>query len=236
MLSLLRLLEASNRILRSFGKSWSKRWRRCGGNVVPHTEAGDEPGQGPNVIAGRAFHRNGVDSETRTLFLRAASLSAVRSLFWLMMLAVHTPAFIASIRHVLDGRGSLIAPALYGLALSFFVLKIINVPFLRWHVTLRSCVAWFAIVALVHVDVVQPDRPIVAPECITIVALTCLIPCVIRASRKFVQQLNSGSRVQQQFACGLTSANTLWQDAFRPHCWLLVLGIRRLRAPPFATV
>jgi len=184
------------------------------------------------VATGKEFHSgNGVLSAKSPLS-QAAPLRAVRSLFWLMMLVVHTPAFFASFRSFLDGSGSLGAPALYGLALSFFALKIINTPFLRWHVTRRSCVAWFVVVALLHVDVVKPDRPTFVPECVTIVAMTCLFAGLARLRRKFVQVTNRASRVQQHFACALASANTVWQDAFRPHCWLLVLSIRRLRAPP----
>ncbi|MFQ5462868.1 MAG: hypothetical protein ACE5E5_09600 [Phycisphaerae bacterium] len=184
------------------------------------------------MTTGNEYHRDGVLSSGRALLTRVVLLRTIRSLFWLMMLAVHMPAFFASLRLALDGEGTLGAPALYGLALSFFALKIINVRFLRWHITRRSCVAWFVVVALLHVDVVQPDRPTFVPECVSIVAMTCLFADVAKLGRKFLHAANRGSGVQRHLACVPSSTNTVWQDAFRPHCWLLVLSIRRLRAPP----
>jgi hypothetical protein len=81
------------------------------------------------------------------------SLSA--RLFWLAMLAGHLPATSAA----LAGDASALRAAILLLSQSFFVLKLLDVPWLRLPADRRRLIAVIAVIALLHARVVESSLP-----------------------------------------------------------------------------
>jgi hypothetical protein len=123
--------------------------------------------------------------------------------------------------------------ATLSLAMVFFALKIVDVPWLRLRTDHRSLVAMGLVVALLHVDVIRPDTAVAnVPEYTTLVASTLLVAGALRRSRRYMNTSRCASRDVASMSPLLRSNETAWLDAFRPHCWVLASRLYLLRAPP----
>ncbi len=154
---------------------------------------------------------------------------------WLLMGACHAPALWGAWGSLTGGAFS--AEHLAGFfllfaSMVFFGLKVCDLPVLRLTVRRRGWVAVAIVVALLHLDVVRPsDDPTLIPECTALVASTWLLGAepIDRALERVRGWLIQASTRK----CPLAQhADSVWLDAFRPHCWTLVLGQSTPRAPP----
>ena len=174
-----------------------------------------------------------VSAMIRQIRLSAASL---RRLLWLVMGLLHLPALWGAGQALLAGGFDLervIGCVVLVVTTAFFALKVIDVPCLRFRVDRHSLVVLLAVAALLHLDVVRPaDNPTLIPECTTLVATTWLVGGVLSVRRRLCEFL---SRAEASLKCQSSkapTADTVWTDAFRPHCWILALRLFGLRAPP----
>ena len=149
---------------------------------------------------------------------------------------VHAPAFLGAWRawpengFQLERLGDAIALTL---VMTFFILKVWDVAFLRFHADRRSFIALCVVVAMLHLDVLQAtDKPTMVPLCTAMVTATWLVggsPCVRRTIREMLSSSNPTLK-----RCSLTpsSTDTVWLDVVHPRCWMLAFRPFLLRAPP----
>lgn len=182
-------------------------------------------------------HRHPGSSVPRLRSRPARSLSnRLRKPFWLIMLVAHAPALLGAWRSVVANgfEGEQFGACLVlTLSMLFFGLKVRDIAVLRLRTGRRSFVVACIVVALLHVNVLQPQGDSAAvPQCITLVATTWLIgqlPLIRRAFRAYGSRvLAAHRRLFQITSC----RNTVWLDAFRPRCWVLAFRLFILRAPP----
>lgn len=160
----------------------------------------------------------------------------LRRTLWLLIGLAHLPALIGSLQ-ALAGSGSLAEhlPGIIGLTLSilFFALKVRDVAFLRFHTDRRSCVALFAVVALLHVDVLRSaDSSSMVPETAALVATTWLLG----ANAGIRRPLNEcWTRVTRSFGTTRTPGTLVgrvWLVMLRPHPCAFRLELAAPRGPP----
>ncbi len=191
------------------------------------------------AVAGRVIRpRKGFSPITALLGLmtRPTSLLWLRRLLWLLMVVVHAPGCIGAWRSLLDcgfAADHFGGCAVRTLATLFFSLKVVDVAFLRLRLDRRMCVAWCMVIALLHVDVICPGNNLsFIPEYTTLLATTCLAANAPQVRRDLTSALNRRSSARRRPPWSAPTANAVWLDAFRPHCWVLGLAIYRMRAPP----
>lgn len=164
-------------------------------------------------------------------------LPKLRRCFWLLMVIGHGPALISAWRaSASSGSGiePLVGCLVLALSMLFFALKLGDVACLRFRTDRRSVVAFCVVVALLHLDVIRPaEGPTLIPEYTALVATTCLVgalPSRFRQQRQALMHAASACRKCRPPAP--PTADTLWLDLFRPHCWTLAYRFFHLRAPP----
>lgn len=167
--------------------------------------------------------------------MRRPSNSVGRGI-WLAVALAHGPGLVGAWERWIGGGfdprglGGLVT---LSLAMVFFALKIVDVPWLRLRTDRRSLVAMGLVVALLHVDVIRPDAVVAnIPEYTTLMASTLLAAGALRRSRRCISTCRRASRDVASTNPLLRSNETAWLDAFRPHCWVLASRLYLLRAPP----
>lgn len=155
---------------------------------------------------------------------------------WAVMAAAHMPALLSVWESfITSGFDVARLGGCLGLSLSmlFFGLKIYGVTFLRVRSRPRSWIAMSLVVVLVHLDVLSAHpHASVVPQCLTIVTSLVCIAVAVRLGRALTRALR---RVNTLLNCRFRttrSTETVWLDAFRPHCWVRAGHLYALRAPP----
>jgi hypothetical protein len=155
---------------------------------------------------------------------------------WLALFVAHGRALIAAWRYcqtngfTLEAVGGCI---LLTVAIAVFALKLCGAPWLRFCRSRRSIVAACLILAIIHLDCLDPGlRSTFVSKCVVVVATAPLVVAVPRLARA----LRSG-RVREGASHKFhlpdaRSHEEAWLDAFRPHCLVLASHLYRLRAPP----
>lgn len=157
---------------------------------------------------------------------------------WVFMAAVHAPALVSAWRCVWHQAFAIeTLPASLGLsaAMLFFVFKILGVSFLRVRVDRHAAITIAAIVALMHVGVVQTERD--SGSALEAAAAILVTTTYVLGTYSIVRRIRRGTlpRFAFQVRHGSTLcllAGAAWMDAFIPHCWTAPLRRYHLRAPP----
>jgi hypothetical protein len=159
-------------------------------------------------------------------------------LAWVFLGATHAPALLAGMRQLVTGQlpfERLLPFCFLALSMLFFVLKILDVRWLRVRVTRQSFIAMLVIVALMHVHVVRGEsQPTPAIECVAMAAATWLALGVPVVRRRLRSWLACAASSLGHSPASSRVARTLWQDTVHPHCWFLAYRLFLYRAPPFA--
>ena len=176
-----------------------------------------------------------------------------RRLFWLTMGVVHAPALLSACRtwataefaasHA-DWWGALLSAGVAAALLALFTLKFLDVPFLRLRLDKRSYTVLCIIVALLHVNVLQPagERTLI-PDYAAFLVTTCLAAelAVRRRLTLGLRELHSPQEVRPPQQLGAEyrrpanvtpSSGAVWLGNSRPHCFASLLLTFGLRAPP----
>jgi hypothetical protein len=152
------------------------------------------------------------------------------------MIVFHAPPLFDAWRSLFAGgfeAGRLGGCIGLSLAMVFFILKVRNVAYLRFHTNWRSAVVLCMVVALLHLDSIRPgDDPTMVPECTTLAATTWLVSSLPPVRRRVNEALTAAVGVATCLHSVNRSTDTIWLDAFRPHCWTLAFASVRLRGPP----
>ena len=155
---------------------------------------------------------------------------------WGLMAASHAPALVNVWQSFIAGGfdvarlGGCIA---LSLAMVFFGLKMYGVTFLHIPSRPRSWVAMSLIVVLVHLDVLSPHpHTSVVPQCLTLVTSVICVAIAVRLSRELMRILRRACTLLNCQFHMTRSTETVWFDAFRPHCWVRAARLYALRAPP----
>ncbi|MEK6798888.1 MAG: hypothetical protein AABZ12_07995 [Planctomycetota bacterium] len=159
-------------------------------------------------------------------------VAGLRRLFWLLLAVCHAPVLAASWQKLLSGEDALGPCLVLTLVILFFGLKLVDVAALRVRKNRRAYVALWVVVAFLHVDVHESvDGRVALVEGVTAVVAASLLAAK-PSVRRVIEVLGArpgGGRV------GLSlyrSHETVWFDAFRPHCWALAFQMCRPHAPP----
>lgn len=161
---------------------------------------------------------------------------SLRRVLWVAMAVGHIPAFFGvwktSLQSGFDG-GKLEGCIGLTLAMLFFILKIVDVVFLRLRTSRRAWVAMGLVVALLHFEALAPDvGPAPIPKYATILATTLLVTRLPRL-RRVVRFAAAGVfSLFKRHTPLAHSHETVWLDTRRPHCWLLASRVFFGRAPP----
>lgn len=159
--------------------------------------------------------------------------------FWLVMAVAHGPALCNAVAATFQADFSadqFVKCAILAGALVFFVLKFRGVKFLGTCSTRRSCVVFYVVVALLHIDLVgagQSGFPVVEYK---VVAASTLLIGQLLSERRRCRELEygeSGRADQPVKQC--TSFRTDSCDSFPTHTWVLVGRALGMRAPPNPT-
>ena len=155
---------------------------------------------------------------------------------WLVLLVAHARALITASWYchtngfTLEAVGGCI---LLTAAIVVFALKLCGASRLRFCRNRRSFVAVCLILAIIHLDCIDPGmRSTFVSKCVVAVATAPLVVVVPRLARA----LRTG-RVREEASHKFhlpdaRSHEEAWLDAFRPHCLVLASHLFRLRAPP----
>ena len=156
--------------------------------------------------------------------------------FWALMCVTHGSALVTAWRSCLaDGAalegfsGSIVLT----LSMLFFVLKFCGVSYLRFRPSRRGSAAILLVVALIHVDCVQPALAgTLVSDCTAILATTTLVVGLTQFTRAMrVTSVGPGCSWKPP-ACTGRSRAVVWQGGFRPRCWVIAYHLFNLRAPP----
>ena len=155
---------------------------------------------------------------------------------WLLIAIAHLPALVHAWRGFFaGGLGVEHLGGCVGLSLSiaFFALKVLDVSYLRFCTGRRSKVAFVMVVTLLHVDLIRPGSdPSIVPDCTAVLATALIIgtlPLVRRGWERVFVHTEAAIRRRLPAA---SSHDTIWLSESRPHCWVAVLHLFNLRAPP----
>lgn len=159
--------------------------------------------------------------------------NAIRRGLWLLMGVGHLPACLGTWQAVLTDGSRLGACLGLTATFAFFALKFLDVACLRFRADRRSMIALAVVVAVLHVDVLRPENaPPLLVEGAAVVAATWMLG-LAEPIRHLAKTASATSRTALRRAIATArTANTFSLDAFHPHCWVLVLRLRLLRAPP----
>jgi len=141
--------------------------------------------------------------------LSPSTSSRLRCGFWVAILLAHAPIILKSIATILAGNINSLDPAgsvSLLLASLLFVLKIVDVPWLRFKTDRRSCCALALAVVLLHVNALCPDQgEIIAEPPVLLMANMLMVGSVSsvrQVLRNWTQSVySSGSKAQQFLLC-----------------------------------
>ena len=163
-------------------------------------------------------------------------MPVIRRVGWLLIAIAHLPGLVHAGRDFFaGGLGVEHLGGCVGLSLSvaFFALKVLDVSCLRFRTGWRAKVALVMVVALLHVDLIRPSSdPSIVPDCTAVLATALIIgtlPPVRRAWERVFVRAEAAIRRRLPAA---PSHETIWLCESRPHCWVAVLHLFKLRAPP----
>lgn len=166
----------------------------------------------------------------------SAALHAVRRAGWLLIALAHVPALVRVWGGLLGGGSAL--EHLGGcvwltVSIAFLALKVLDVAFLRFPTGWRPCVAIAVMVALLHVDLIRPGSdPSIVPDCTAMLATALVIGALPPVRRGWVRVLICAEATMRRRLPSPVSNETIWLSESRPHCWVAVLRLFLLRAPP----
>lgn len=152
------------------------------------------------------------------------------------MALAHTPALVNAWKVFVSGgitvdlAGNWI---LLALSMIFFGMKVWGVHWLQFRADRRAYLAFILVVGLVHLDCMQPGLEQKFPlNTAAVFSTTILAIGSLRALRALLvvfKRSRSHKSVQSLLPA---SNNTVWYDAFHPHCWILTFQKIAPRAPP----
>ena len=156
--------------------------------------------------------------------------------FWLLLLIVHVRALIGAWRYSLTSGFTVELVGgciLLTTAILVFALNLWGVSWLRLRGDRRSLVAICLVLAIIHLDCIDPGmRTTFVSKCVIVLATAPLIAVVPRMARAVRGAFaNSASYGKSRLPYGRPKEEA-WLDTFHPHCWVLASSLFRLRAPP----
>lgn len=158
-------------------------------------------------------------------------------LFWLAMLIGHAPAQFIAYRHwITHGLDShdLVGQVVLAISMIFFLLKFIDVKWLRCRVDGRSLVTMTLVVALLHWDCLRPRLCDDALDQYRVVlALTPVLTLADpRWRRRFQRSLAVLARSGQPSGLFPAAHDSAYVPELLCHGWVFVTPAHPLRAPP----
>lgn len=165
--------------------------------------------------------------------------------FWCAVLVLHAaaiPALIGSVGSGADLEATIwMIVRLVGLLISaiFFVLKIVDVPWLRLKPGWRSAATAVIICGLLHVGVVEramegesPLSPAAHPGVVLFVAAAWRIDAVCHGLRRLLPTLASARLTRRRRRESDPCRTRSWESALRPALLFFVPSFAGPRAPP----
>lgn len=155
--------------------------------------------------------------------------------FWLLMCVAHAPA-LASVFEAGVKDGMMSGPLGGCIALTacmvFFVLKTLDVPFLRLNLDRRALAIMVLAVGLVHHDCLGPtvDTATVV-NCVAIVATASLVAPALAARARLLAPVRTSCSTISPVLIGRRTGNNCL-DETQPCCWVLALRLFSMRGPP----
>ncbi len=182
-------------------------------------------------------HKDGVVVVTAGLLKRTrVQALPLRRILWSLVALAHAPGLIGAWRSFTSGvfaAEDLRGCVLLTLSMLFLALKVCDVRFLRFRTDPRSCIALGLVVALLHVNVIHAgDGPTLIPEYTTLVVTVALAGSSALVRRRLHLARTFATAITRHLPRLLPAAGTVWLDTVRPRCWVLLLRVFRLRAPP----
>jgi hypothetical protein len=132
--------------------------------------------------------------------MRMHSARVLRRAFWVVMLLGHAPALFDALQNAASGELNLFRLSFLSVSQAFFLLKLLDVRWLRVSLAPRAYGVAILAIALVHGDVAhRATASIAAPDAepvtmvLTLAALA-LVPLVIGSLRRIVQSSSAHLR------------------------------------------
>ncbi len=152
------------------------------------------------------------------------------------MAAAHAPA-MASCWNKIAASGlswPLVANSLLlAASMTFFLLKVADVSFLRFRLTRQSGVALCVLVAFMHFDAIRSsDDPTLVAEYTSLIFATVIVGKSLVPRRDLFVSGAHEHHTNTLLSHDLRPTETVWTDLVNPHCWTRSRRIFALRAPP----
>lgn len=160
----------------------------------------------------------------------------IRRVGWLLVALAHLPGLVNAWRGFFAGGlgiEHLGGCVWLSISIAFFALKVLDVSYLRFCTGRRSKVAFVMVVALLHVDLIRPGSdPSIVPDCAAVLATALVIGVLPPVRRGWERVFVRTEAALKRRLPAASSHETLWLSQSRPHCWVAVLHLFNLRAPP----
>jgi hypothetical protein len=163
----------------------------------------DRPGSPVSRLAERRGLRQSATADGRVScwLVRSACVLHRQAwrLFWLAMLVAHLPACVSALREALLGRADLLRLALLAVAQALFVLKVLDVVWLRVRATPRALLSGVCVIALLHAMILPLTRGCEAVQLdpwytATALGAASVSISLLPAARRLAQGWNGGGR------------------------------------------
>ncbi len=155
---------------------------------------------------------------------------------WLGMMAAHGPALVGAWRSfIADDMATEHLGGCLGLSLAmlFFALKLCGVAQLRFPVNRRAWLALTLIVALIHVDCLQPGvNEAGSRRWAVVAAVSILLVDPTRVARTLAGLLAKLRSIGNETPTFCRVGRTYWLNFFLPHGRVLLLNSGIPRSPP----
>lgn len=166
-------------------------------------------------------------------------LPVLKRFIWLGMMAAHGPAFVGAWRSfIADGLATEHLGGCLGLSLAmlFFALKLCGVAQLRLPENRRAWLAMTLIVALIHVDCIQPgENEAGSQRWAVIAAVSILLADPTRLTRSLAALLAKLRSIGNETPAVCSVGRHHWLNFFIPHSRVLLLYSGIPRSPPSAS-
>lgn len=171
---------------------------------------------------------------------RIGSIAPVlKRCLWLGMMAAHGPALVGAWRSfIADGLATEHLGGCLGLSLAmlFFALKLCGVAQLRSPVNRRAWIALTLIVALIHIDCIQPGvNEAGSRRWAVVAAVSILLADPTRIARALTALLAKLRSIGNETPMVCRAGRNHWLNFFIPHCRILLLNSGIPRSPPSAS-
>ena len=187
------------------------------------------------VASGRGFETMSSNPPGRI----GSILPVLKRCLWLGMMAAHGPALVRAWRSFI--ADDLAAEHLGGclglsLAMLFFALKLCGVAQLRLPENRRAWLAMTLIVALIHVDCIQPgENEAGSQRWAVIAAVSILLADPTRLTRSLAALLAKLRSIGNETPAVCSVGRHHWLNFFIPHSRVLLLNSGIPRSPPSAS-